>query len=172
MQEPEDIQMYFYVDESGEPRPILGRKGEANLPRRRGLVSKTFMVGYVETACPKLITSALSALRNEIAADEYLQGIPSLPSTLRSFHANEDCHEVKERVFKLLKQMDFKAYIIVARKDEALFRKKFSFDTQKLYEYLVAKLFEDRLHRCKRIDLYFAAIRPQHRARAHHATGT
>jgi hypothetical protein len=155
IQESDALQMYFYVDESGDPT-ILGRKGRNLLAE--GLVSKTFMVGYVETADPKAITNRLSTLRNEIATDEYLQGIPSLPGTLRSFHANEDCHEVKERIFKLLKQVDFKAYIIVARKDEALFRKKFGLDTGKLYEYLVAKLFENRLHRYKRIDLYFAAM--------------
>ncbi len=147
--------MYFYVDESGDPT-ILGRKGSNLLAH--GVVSKVFMVGYVETANPKLITDALNVLRTEIAADEYLQGIPSLPSSLRSFHANEDCHEVKERVFKLLRQLDFKAYIVVARKSEALFRKKFGLDNVKLYEYLVAKLFENRLHKYKQIDLYFAAM--------------
>jgi hypothetical protein len=155
MQEPEDLRMFFYVDESGDPT-ILGRKGRNLLAE--GLVSKVFMVGYVETANPKIITDALSALRAEIAADEYLQGIPSLSGTLRCFHANEDCHEVKERVFKLLKRLDFKTYIVVARKDETLFRKKFSLDTGKLYEYLVAKLFENRLHKYKQIDIYFAAM--------------
>ena len=133
--------MYFYVDESGDPT-ILGRNGRPLLAE--GLVSSVFMVGYIETSNPQSISAALSSLRNEIASDEYLQAIPSLPSSLRSFHANEDCHEVKERVFKLLKKADFKAYIVVARKSEALFRKKFSLDTQKLYEYLVTKLFENR----------------------------
>ncbi len=125
MREPEDIRMYFYVDESGDPT-ILGRKGKDLLAE--GSVSKVFMVGYVETANPKQIVDALNSLRTEIAADDYLYGIPSLASSLRSFHANEDCYEVKERVFKLLKQLDFKAYIIVARKSESLFRKKFGLD--------------------------------------------
>lgn len=155
MQELEDIRMHFFVDESGDPT-ILGRKGRNLLTE--GLVSQVFMVGYVETSTPRRITDALHALRQEIAADEYLHGIPSLSSTLRSFHANKDCAEVKERVFRLLKQLDFKAYIVVARKSEALFRKKFGLDTGKLYEYLVAKLFENRLHKYKQIDLYFAAM--------------
>jgi len=66
--------------------------------------------------------------------------------------------EVKERVFKLLKQTDFKALIVVARKNEALFRKKFNFPQQKLYEYLVARLFENRLHLYRQIDIYFAEM--------------
>lgn len=155
MQEPEDIKMYFYVDESGDPT-ILGRKGRNLLAQ--GLVSKVFMVGYAETSDPTAIANALRGLRDEIAADEYLRGIPSLPGTLRSFHANEDCHEVKERVFKLLRQLDFKAFVVVARKDEAIFRKKFGFDTGKLYEYLVANLFENRLHKYRKVDIFFAPM--------------
>lgn len=155
MQEAQDIQMYFYVDESGDPT-ILGRKG-CNL-LELGLVSKTFIVGYVETAEPAKISRELTALREEIAKDEYLAGIPSISSTLKGFHANKDCAEVKERVFRLLKHSDFKSFIIVARKDEGRFRKKFDLQARKLYEFLVTRLFENRLHRYRNIDIYFAAM--------------
>ncbi len=155
MKEAQDVKMFFYVDESGDPA-ILGRKGRNLL--EEGLASKTFIVGYVEIAEPSGLTKALTALREEIAHDEYLAGIPSISSTLKGFHANKDCAEVKERVFRLLKQADFKAYVIVARKDEDRFRKKFSFQTGRLYEFLVAKLFENRLHLYKNIDIYFAAM--------------
>jgi hypothetical protein len=47
---------------------------------------------------------------------------------------------------------------VVARKSEALFRKKFDFSNPKLYEYLVSKLFENRLHLYKHIDIYFAEM--------------
>ena len=94
MQEAQDIQMYFYVDESGDPT-ILGRKG-CNL-LELGLVSKTFIVGYVETAEPAKISRELTALREEIAKDEYLAGIPSISSTLKGFHANKDCAEVDRK---------------------------------------------------------------------------
>lgn len=155
MQEPQDIKMYFYVDESGDPT-ILGRKGRDLLAE--GLVSKTFIVGYVETAEPKAITSKLDTLRKGILADEYLNGIPSLSQTSTGFHANTDCWEVKERVFKTLRSCDFKAYIVVARKSEHLFRRKFDLETKKLYAFLVSKLFENRLHKYKNIDIYFASM--------------
>jgi hypothetical protein len=147
--------MYFYVDESGDPN-ILGRKGRNLI--EQGLASRAFIVGYVETRDPKKITTALAALRNGIASDEYLRGIPSISSTLQLFHANKDCAEVKERVFRLLREADFSAYAVVARKSEALFRKKFRFHTGRLYEYLVAKLFENRLHLYANIDVYFATM--------------
>ena len=155
MKEVQDVKKYFYVDESGDPT-VLGRGGRDLLAE--GTVSRTFTVGYVETQDPKTIMKSLSELRKELAEDEYLAGVPSMVSTLRAFHANKDCAEVKERVFKLLRQMDFTAFAVVARKSEALFRKKFDFSTQKLYEYLVSKLFENRLHLYKRIDIYFAEM--------------
>jgi len=155
MQEIQDVKKYFYVDESGDPT-VLGRGGRDLLAE--GTVSRTFMVGYVETQDPQTITKSLSGLRKELAEDEYLAEVPSIASTLRAFHANKDCAEVKERVFKLLRQMDFTAFAVVARKSEALFRRKFDFSNPKLYEYLVSKLFENRLHLYKRIDIYFAEM--------------
>jgi hypothetical protein len=155
MKEIQDVKKYFYVDESGDPT-VLGRGGRDLLAE--GTVSRTFMVGYVETQDPKTITKSLSGLRKELAEDEYLAEVPSMASTLRAFHANKDCAEVKERVFKLLRQMDFTTFAVVARKSEALFRKKFDFSNPKLYEYLVSKLFENRLHLYKRIDIYFAEM--------------
>lgn len=57
---------------------------------------------------------------------EYLASIPSLKNLKNGFHANKDCLEVREKVFKLLKKSDFESYIIVARKSENVFRKKFN----------------------------------------------
>lgn len=155
MQEAADLKMYFFVDESGDPT-ILGRKGR-NL-MAEGKASKTFMVGYVETSDPAKISKSLEELRAELAADEYLREIPSMSSSLRGFHANKDCPEVKEKVFRILKKAEYQAYVVVARKSEALFRKKFDLSTQKLYEYLVANLLENRLHKYRAIDIYFACM--------------
>jgi hypothetical protein len=74
------------------------------------------------------------------------------------FHANKDCSEVREKVFKLLKKQDFHYYCIVARKDEDLFRKKFNMSQKSLYKYLVTKLLENRLQIYKNIDLYFSSM--------------
>jgi hypothetical protein len=155
MREPQDIRMYYYVDESGDP-VILGRKGKDLMSA--GLASKTFIVGYIEVVDPHNLTSALDNLRKEILSDEYLAGIPSLSSTSRGFHANKDCAEVKERVFRVLKAADFKCYAVVARKNEKMFRNKFDLKPARLYHFLVSKLFENRLHLYRRIDMYFASM--------------
>jgi hypothetical protein len=79
MQEPSDVKMYFYVDESGDPT-ILGRKGKDLMAEEK--VSEAFTVGYVESSDPAKLSRALEELRAEIANDEYLREIPSLASSL------------------------------------------------------------------------------------------
>ncbi len=145
----------YYFDEAGEPQ-ILGHRG-VNLVQK-GTASKVFMVGYLETTSPKDFTKALNDLRSELAADDYLKDIPSFHHSLEMFHANKDCSEVREKVYKLLKQQDFSYYSIVARKNEDLFRKKFNMSQKALYKYLVSKLLENRLHLYKNIDLYFSSM--------------
>lgn len=155
MKEKGIIKAYYFFDEAGTPQ-ILGRHG-VNLIEK-GTASKTFMVGYVETTNPSECRSQLRALHERIMNDEYLSSIPSMHSTNNAFHANKDCHEVRAEVFRLIKQLDFKFYCIVARKDENRFRKMFEFKEKKIYKYLVAHLLEDRLHVYSSIDLYFSAM--------------
>lgn len=116
------------------------------------------MVGYLETSNPSECRSQLRALHERLMKDEYLSAIPSMNSTNKAFHANKDCHEVRAEVFRLIKQLDFKFYCIVARKEENRFRKMFEFKEKKIYKYLVTRLLENRLHLYPNIDLYFSAM--------------
>ena len=61
-------------------------------------------------------------------------------------------------MFRLLKQLNFRFYCIVARKDVDKFRKMFEFKEKKIYKYLVARLLENRLHVYSSIDIYFSAM--------------
>lgn len=107
---------------------------------------------------PKELSKALEKLRKEIIEDEYYKDIHSIKKTAKMFHATDDCQEVREKVFRLLKKSDFTFYCIVARKKEDLFRKKIDLKAAKLYEYLVSRLLENRLHLYREIDLYFSAM--------------
>ena len=155
MQKTQDIKVNYYFDEAGDTT-ILGHHGVNLL--EKGTASKTFMVGYLECKNPKEFTKALNSLRSELAGDEYLSSIPSFYHSLEMFHANKDCAEVREKVFKLLKQQDFSFYCIVARKNESLWRKKFALNQKQVYKYLVSKLLENRLLLYSKIDLYFSAM--------------
>lgn len=155
MQKTEDIKVNYYFDEAGDTQ-ILGRRGINLL--EKGTVSKTFMVGYLESKNTKEFTKSLNNLKLELAKDDYLFAIPSFHHSIEMFHANKDCAEVREKVFKLIKQQDFKFYCVVARKNEDLWRKKFNLNQKQLYKYLVSKLLENRLHLYNQIDLYFSAM--------------
>ena len=156
MKETEKIKAYYYFDEAGDPQ-ILGRKG-VNLVAE-GKASKVFMVGYLKTKNPKVIREALLNLQKEIVSDDYLAMIPSVSkSTSRMFHACMDCAEVRMKVYKLLKELDFSFYCIVARKKENTFRNRFELKEDRLYKYLVSKLLENRLHLYSEIDCYFSTM--------------
>ena len=99
MKEPLSQKIFYYFDESGDPK-ILGHRGKNLL--QDGLVSKTFSVGYVEMSNPHQLLVDLENLRKELMEDEYLKAVPSVQNLKNGFHANKDCAEVKEKVFKLL----------------------------------------------------------------------
>jgi hypothetical protein len=63
-----------------------------------------------------------------------------------SNHAKNDTPEVREKVFKIIKKLDFKAEFIVARKRVDVFAKRHQRDENVFYNELVSKLFENRLH--------------------------
>lgn len=156
MKTTEDIKMYYFFDEAGDPQ-ILGRGG-VNLVAE-GKSSKVFSVGYLEVKDPKELRKGLIQLQQEIINDEYLKDIPSISkSTKVQFHACMDCPEVREKVYRFLKTQDFKFQCIVARKNLELFRKKFDLKESKIYKYLVTKLLENRLHLYSEIDCYFSSM--------------
>jgi hypothetical protein len=66
---------------------------------------------------------AIAELHKEIKNDEYLKSIPSITKTNINFHAKNDTLEVREKVFKVIKKLDFKAEFIVARKRLDVFTK-------------------------------------------------
>jgi hypothetical protein len=153
MKRPKDKINYFFVDESGDPvfydrfgNLILGKSG----------VSKTLILGFIQTDDPSNIRKALSRLRDEIENDEYLKDIPSLKKTLVAFHAKDDCPEVRERVFKLIKKLYFTAEIIVARKIPQIFNKRHKRNENNFYDDLIKKLFQNKLHLSKMNKIYFA----------------
>lgn len=156
MQEPSDTKMYFYFDESGSPA-ILGHHGKNLL--KEGLTSSTFIVGYLQTPNPHQLAVDLEKLRQELLQDETLTAVPSIKNLKNGFHANKDCQEVRREVFKLLKKSDFEAYIIVARKNEENFRKRFNMNEKRIYKYLVGELLKNRVHLYKDIDIYFSEMK-------------
>lgn len=153
MKKAEDKTTYFFVDEAGDPvfydkrgRFIVGEEG----------CSKILMLGFISTDRPEPLRKAVLSLRQEIKEDKYLEKIPSLSKTLKAFHAKDDCPEVREKVYKLILKLNFKAEFVVARKIEAIFRKRHQSKMGVFYNDLFSKLFENKIHGNKQNIIYYA----------------
>lgn len=144
---------YFFVDESGDPyfydrngNFIVGKEG----------CSKILILGFIKTDQPDILRKSLAGIRQDITNDMYLKNIPSIQKSLKSFHATDDCPEVREKVFKVLISLPFKAEFIVARKKESVFIKRHQRRPNLFYDDLISKLFENQLHQSDKNTIYFA----------------
>ena len=143
---------YFFVDESGDPT-FFNKRGYL-LTEREGC-SPVLIIGFIKTKKPQEIRQAINKLHKEIEEDEYLKSIPSIIKTNKAFHAKDDCPEVREKVFKLIKKLDFKAEFIVARKKVEVFSKRHKRNEDIFYNELITRLFEKKLHDGNNI-IYFS----------------
>ncbi len=153
IKQTKDRKTYFFVDESGDPtfynrysELIVGESG----------CSKILILGSIKTEKPEEIRSAIKELSKEISKDEYFNDIPSVKKSIVSFHATDDCPEVREKVFKVLINMPFKGEVVVARKLENIFNSRHRRDENVFYDDLISKLFENQLHKSKENIIYFS----------------
>lgn len=153
MKKTQEKTNFFFVDESGDPtfydrygNLILGNEG----------VSKILILGFINTNNPKLIRSELNKTRKNISGDMYLQGIPSLEKSVYSFHAKDDCPEVREKVFKCIAGLNFSSELFIARKIKNVFNIRHHGNENEFYFDLISKLFENKLHLSTKNEIYFA----------------
>lgn len=143
----------FFVDESGDPT-FYDRYG--NLVVGKEGCSKILILGFIRTEEPARLRSAVLRLRDELAEDPYLRGIPSFGGAAHVFHAKDDCPEVREKFYKTIVELPFKAQFFVARKTESIFRRRHHGSPTRFYDDLITKLFENQLHTSTENLIYFA----------------
>jgi hypothetical protein len=153
MKKPQKGQNWYFVDETGDP-VFYDRRG--NLIVGQEGCSPILGLGFAETTDPTPIRRALAELHAQIAADKYLQAIPSMRKTNQAFHAKDDAPEVRYLVFQCLAGLEFKAQFVVARKIERVFRNSFHAREEEFYDHLVSRLFENVLHRHASSRIYFS----------------
>jgi hypothetical protein len=146
---------YYFIDESGDL--TFFNKKKQNIIGREG-VSNTFMLGVALVDDPEALNANLNALRQEILADPYFAGCPSIDpaqgKTASFFHAKDDLSEVRYRVFKLLQTIPCKVFVGIRRKQELLARQQrpaFMQPAPKItdnavYDGLVQRVFRNLLH--------------------------
>jgi hypothetical protein len=145
---------YYFVYESGDStfynksgKCIVGEEG----------CSKILILGFIRTTDPVTLRKSILNLKDEISNDSYLKEIPSFHSILiEGFHAKNDTPEIREKIFKLIKILDFKAELFVARKIENLFLERHQGKEELFYYDMIIKLFENKLHLAPVNYFYFA----------------
>ena len=154
MRKIEDKTTYFFVDEAGDPT-FFNRRGEFIVGREG--CSKILVLGFIKTEKPKIIRQKIRLLREEILADPYLNRVVSVKNrTAAAFHATDDIPEVREKVYKLIKELPIKSEFVVARKLEKIFAKKHRSSENIFYDDLIIKLFQNQLHKSRENVIYFA----------------
>lgn len=154
MKELQEKTTYFFVDESGDPT-FYNRKGEYVVGSEG--CSPILLLGFIKTEDPVSIRQRVAALRKEILSDNYLNTVLSVRNrTAIAFHATDDIPEVRERVYRLIKDLPLKAEFIVARKIEDIFIKRHNSSANIFYDDLVTRLFKSQLHQSHRNIIYFA----------------
>ena len=153
MKKPIEGEHWYFVDETGDP-VFYDEKG--NLIVGTEGCSPILGVGFIETENPIRIRQALASLHEQILLDKYLQSIPSISKTNRSFHAKDDAPEVRYLVYQTISKLDFKAQFVIARKIERVFRNSFDSKETKFYDHLVSQLFTNVLHRHSQNHIYFS----------------
>jgi hypothetical protein len=155
----------YFVDEAGDC-VLYNRKGQVIIGQAG--CSRFFILGVADIADPELLGSDLENLRSRLLADPYFEGVPSMKidgnKTAIAFHAKDDLPKVRREVFSLLLDHDIHFSAIVRDKIRVVEYVKqrnkldhfYRYNTNELYDYMVRRLFRDRLHKDDAYEIFFA----------------
>ena len=156
----------YFVDEAGDSS-LFNRKGKTIIGQPGN--SKFFIVGLMEIGDPQTLRDELELLRSELLDDSYFKDVPSMQpenrKTALAFHAKDDLPEVRHQVFRLLKARDdLRFFGIIADKFSTLDYVKnrqlresgYHYHQDEMYDFLIRRLFRDRLHAGDTYEVIFA----------------
>lgn len=155
----------YFVDESGDGT-LFNRRGRVIVGTEG--CSRFFILGLADIPDPVTLGREMEELRARLLADPYFGGVPSMQPEARktalAFHAKDDLPEVRREVFSLLlrHQMHFFAVVRDKLKMVEYVRQRnerdpsYRYNPNELYDYLVRRLFRDRLHKDDEYEIFFA----------------
>jgi len=144
---------YFFVDESGDSA-FYNAKGKCIVGEPG--CSPILILGFIETQKPHEIRKAVLRAQQSIVTDPYLTDIRSISKTQIALHAKDDAPEVRYLFYKEIKSMPFNTQFVVARKVERIFKQDHQSDEAKFYDELIARLFQNVLHRFQHNHIVFS----------------
>lgn len=157
---------HYFVDEAGDST-LFNRRGKVIVGTPG--CSRFFILGLLEVPDPIRMKADLEKLRSTLLADVYFKDVPSMQREARktavAFHAKDDLPEVRREVFALLKNSPgLRFFAVVTDKMRVLeyVRQRnmrdssYRYHPNEVYDYLVRRLFRDRLHKADVYNIYFA----------------
>ena len=150
--------VHRFLDEAGDTTffgkgrvPILGQAG----------VSLSFGIGMVKFAAPVVeVRQQVEQLCRAVEADDYLNRIPSVVKRIQAggfyFHAKDDPPEVRERLFKWIRETDCSLEMIVGRKIPGLFSRKHNGNDSEFYADLLSHLLKNKFKLGRRLVINIA----------------
>ena len=164
--ELQETKRYYFVDEGGDST-LFARKGKVLIGSPG--CSRFFMLGLLDVADPVGLGKSLQELRTQLLADPYFKNIPSIQpgahKTALAFHAKDDVPEVRREVFSLLRNTGgLRFFAVVTDKMRVLdyVRQRnvrdtlYRYQPNELYDFLIRRLFKDRLHKDGGYEIVFA----------------
>jgi hypothetical protein len=155
----------YFVDEAGDPT-LFATRGKV-LVGTEGC-SRFFILGVADVADPLKLGKALTELRVNLVQDPYFKDVPSMQpekmKTALGFHAKDDPPEVRREVFGLLQQQEIRFSAIVRDKLKVLSyvrsrnqaHEGYRYNPNELYDFMVRRLFKERLHKHGKYQVFFA----------------
>ncbi|NIA10132.1 MAG: DUF3800 domain-containing protein [Nitrospiraceae bacterium] len=161
-----ELVRHYFVDEAGDST-LFNRRGKVIVGTPG--CSRFFMLGLLEVPDPEQMKADLEKLRSTLLSDVYFKDVPSMQRETRktavAFHAKDDLPEVRREVFSVLKNNPgLRFFAVVTDKMRVLeyVRQRnirdpaYRYHPNEVYDYLVRRLFRDRLHKADVCNIYFA----------------
>ena len=157
---------YYFIDEGGDST-LFSRKGKVLIGSEG--CSRFFVLGLLDVPDPAALQRSLFDLRARLMSDPYFSNVPSMQAKARktalAFPAKDDLPEVRREVFGVLRAMEeLRFFAVVAEKWHVLeyVRQRNESDPDnryhpnELYDYLIRRLFKERLHKSSRFRILFS----------------
>ena len=166
---------HYFVDEAGDGT-LFDRRGRIIVGAPG--CSRFFVLGLVDVKDPAALGRDLEELRARLLVDPYFRGVPSMRpgarKTALAFHAKDDLPEVRREVFQVLLDHQLRFFAVVRDKFKVVeyVRQRnthdlaYRYHPNELYDYLVRRLFRDRLHKDDEYEISFAKRGKSDRTRA------
>ena len=157
---------HYFIDEGGDGT-LFSSKGKVLIDTKG--CSRFFMLGLLEVSDPTALQQTLDNLRAQLMSDSYFDGVPSMRAegrkTALAFHAKNDLPEVRRDVFELLRNIEgLRFFAVVADKWRVLdyvrqqneSNPDYRYHPNELYDYLIPRLFRERLHQSSEYHITFS----------------